>query len=868
MSVQNSISPPKLPLRFLRWFCQAELIEDVEGDLTELFITKCQKSKARARLTFWVDVLMLFRPGIVKNFHLIQGQNHRIMFKNYYKTSIRSLMKNPLSSLINLVGLSAAIGVCIVAYSFNRYTFKIDQFHENRDEVYLVTFMADRDGKVQQNGRTPLPVGAMMSEDFAQIKEVCRIDYGNAVLKYEDRVFHERVHYVDPSYLRMLTFPLKWGLPASLNDVNSVILSEDMAVKYFGEFNPVGENIRVIFGENRSKTFKIGGVAMEFPGARSFDFDFLVNFENLKIANPNYQATDWDTFIKATIVQVNDRADLDAIEGGMDKYRELQNQTNGDLKIESFDFEPISSLYERSADIKNDISGDGFMTLYNSNTSFIIIGIFILALASINYINIAVVSATKRLKEIGLRKVIGASRRMVIVQFLAENMLVMLLALILGVVFGINLFIPWMEQNSQFDMDFEFLDRTIWIFLPSVLIFTAIVSGSYPALYISRFQAVTIFKGSFKLGKRSSLTRIFLGLQLLLAGVVISIAVVFSQNSKYQAERSWGYDKHEVIYASIPDNNSFEQLHQVMSQDANVISLSGSVHHLGKSNGVTEITLPDRQYEVNEMNVDSEYFKTLGIVIEEGRTFKDKWATDKKTLVVNETLVEHLGLSQPIGQLLKIDSTRYEVIGVVKDFHSYSFYTKVKPTVFKVAEDEDCRFLSMKVRPGTAFETRQVLQEQWASLFPEIPFDGGHQEDVWGDFEENMNQGSRFWWGLAIIVILIASLGLYGVVTLNVSGRVREFSIRKVLGAGLQSIGSNITKQYILVFGLSMILTAPASFALVRTIFDTFFVYHMPLSYSFFIFTSGILTIILMGVVIIQLRRVLKANPVDGLKAE
>ncbi|MEO1053280.1 MAG: ABC transporter permease [Bacteroidota bacterium] len=865
--MKNNNTIPKLPYRFFKWYCRKERYEELHGDLEEFFYDRVEEmglSKAR-RLYLW-DVIRCCQPYAWKD---PQSQNSTIMmFRNYYKTSIRNLMKNPLSSLINLIGLSAAIGICVLAYAFIKYSYEVDDFHENGNKVFLVTFFADRDNKVQQNGQSPAPLGSLLKQDFAQIKKVCRVENRNVVMKYYNNVFHERVRYVDPEFLEMFTFPLKWGVPNSLADLNSIILSEDMSIKYFGDANPIGESIQVIFGEQNKKVFEVTGVAKEFPAARSFDFDFLINFENLKTVNPNYNPNDWTDLINATLVQLDDPLSMPLIERKMDKYRALQNEADDDWVISSFALESMATLYRKSGNIRHDIANDSFEVMDKSSISFTIIGLLMLALASINYINISIVSGARRLKEIGLRKVIGANRRMVIIQFLGENLLVMSIALFFGLLLGVTVFIPWMESSGEFRMDFNLFDRDLWIMLPSVLIFTALVSGSYPALYISRFQAATIFKGSFSLGRRGWLTKVFLGFQLTLACILISVAVMFTQNTIYQNNRSWGYDQTGVVYAHLENQAAFEKLYGAMHQHANVLSISGAKHHLGKAHGAIELEAPERKYEVYEMLVDSNYFETIGLSLAEGRAFRDHAKSDDQAIIINETLINHLELAEPIGSLFKIDSVQYEVIGVVNDFHAYNFYSKVRPTIFRVAEPESYRYLSMRAKHESIGNVYEELRSQWAVLFPELPFDGGYQEDVWGSFREDMNFGSQFWRTLASVVLVLAGLGLYGLVTLNVSGRTKEFSIRKVLGAGLSGLTTSIGRQYLTVFVVALVLGIPAGYYLVSFIFNLFFVYHMPLNYSFSTFTVGILVLVLVAVVAAQIKRVSNTNPVDGLKME
>lgn len=359
------------------------------------------------------------------------------MFGNYFKTSLRSLKKNPLSSFINIFGLSVAIGVCIVVFAFLQYDYSVDRFHKNKDEVYLVTYFGDMDGTQQQYGQTPRPLAKMLQEDFAQIKKVCRVEDHNVVIKREDNVFNEQVRFADPTFLEMFTFPLKWGLSSSLADMNSIILSEEASLKYFGEDNPVGQDILVKFGENNSKTFTVSGVAAPFPDAHIIEFDFLVNFENARVSKPGYDFYDWSAFINATLIQVDKPSDLAVIEQGMEKYKKLQNEVQNDWTISSFAFQQLAGLHLSSGNIRNGISND-----YSAEGRIMmpIIGLFMLVLACFNYINIAIVSAAKRLKEIGVRKVIGANRGQVVFQFLAENIFVSFFCTCAGAYFNDHLF--------------------------------------------------------------------------------------------------------------------------------------------------------------------------------------------------------------------------------------------------------------------------------------------------------------------------------------------------------------------------------------------------------------------------------------------
>ncbi len=855
--------------KLFKSFCKSEFFEELQGDLEEAFDENVViHGVPKAKNIYRKEVIKMLRPSVIRkiNSKYLPKQNHFPMFKNYFKTSYRSLMRNPLSSFINVFGLSVAIGICLVVFAFINRDINTDRFHENKYEVYLATTFVDRDGSLDQYGITPAPLGKMLQEDFTQISKICRIKNSNVVLKYEDKVFNESIIFTDATYLEMFTFPLKWGIAQSLSDVNSIIFSEKMSIKYFGQENPIGQDILIKFGKGSSKTFTITGVAQAFPKAHDIDFEFLINFENLKYALPDYTPNDWKEQLNATLIQVNDASDLYAIEASMDKYLALQNKVKSDWKISSFKFEQLADLHEKKiGEIKKSIA-IGYPV--EGRIVMPIIGLFMLLLACFNYINIAIVSSTKRLKEIGIRKVIGANKSLVIIQFLAENIFMTVFALLIGFVLGAYVFIPWFVELFFMELELNLLDINLWIFLLMVLLFTGVISGLYPAFYISKFKAVQIFKGSIQFGNKNPLTKLFLGIQLVLSCITIVAGVMFTLNSTYTANRDWGYNAHNTLYAEVPDKPAYDQLHLAISQNPDVLTTAGSKHHVGNSYAKIVIHTPERQYEVLQFAVDANYFETLGLDIMNGRAFKAHYESDKQAIIVNETLVKKMSWETSIGQLFKIDSTLYEVVGVVKDFHTRNFDYQILPTVFRVSPPQEYKFLSMSVRKGKEKEVYKALQEQWLALYPEEPFRGDYQSDVFGYYFDYLKSTSSFMKALSFVAVLLASLGLYGLVTLNVSGRIKEFSIRKVLGAGLDSIALNITKQYSLLFAISLTIGAITSYFLIGYFIDMIFAYHVPMNFVGVTAAVLILLLVLFSVVSTQVLKILKSNPVDGLKEE
>jgi ABC-type antimicrobial peptide transport system permease subunit len=305
-----------------------------------------------------------------------------------------------------------------------------------------------------------------------------------------------------------------------------------------------------------------------------------------------------------------------------------------------------------------------------------------------------------------------------------------------------------------------------------------------------------------------------------------------------------------------------------MAKNPNVLSMSGSSHHLGKNFTSTVVHMPDRQYEVDQLSVDANYFETMGLKLQNGRLFKEHYASDNQAVVVNEHFIRNIALEDPIDRTLKIDSVQYTIIGVVSDFHNTSFSNSVRPTIFKVASRDDYRFLSIKVRSGTEKQTYNAVQSEWGKLFPETPFQGGFQEDVWGNYFKGISIAATFWKVIAFMAVVLASLGLYGLVTINVEGRTKEFCIRKVLGAGIRDLAANITRQYASLFVIALILGAPVSYILIKALIESAYTYHMPITFSGVAIAVAILIVVLLTTISIQFRKVLKSNPANGLKVD
>lgn len=856
---------PKWPFAFFKFYCKRSRFEEMHGDLEEYFYERVERlGMVKARWLYLRDVLRCCQPYAWKTPHIYKNSNI-MMFNNYFKTASRSALRNPLGTFINIFGLSIAIGVCVMTYSFVNQSINTDRFHENKDKVFLTTIFADRDGKTTQYGVTPIPLAEHLKNDFANIEKVSRIDDHNAVIRLNDQVFYEDIRLVDGEFLEMFTFPLKWGDKKSLYDPNSIILSEDVSNKYFKTENPVGKEVLVIFKSGEKKYFEVTGVADRFPNEAEIEFDFLINYSNVEVATSDYNASDWARFIDATLIQLNDPTGIENVSAGMKKYLTLQNEVNKDWAIEDFNFISIHDLYLKSSDLQQAISYDdkrpGRLVLP-------FISAFMLILSCLNYINMAINSIAKRLKEIGVRKVMGADKSKVMIQFLAENILVTTFAMLLGLFLGIKLFMPWFEGISGSQYSIQLSDQLFYLFLLGLLLLTGVASGIYPAFYISRFEAVKIFKGKITLGSKGWLTQTFLGFQLILACMTITSAVIFVQNTNFQMNRSWGYNQNHLMYIHTPSKEMYEQMKAEMEKSPYLENITGSADHIGRKYRNVVAEQLDRKYEVNELKVEPGYFDMMGIELASGRAWSEGVKSANYEVVVNQTFVSQLELQEPLGFEIEIGDQNYTIVGVINDLHNRPFGEEIDPMVFSQVKDEKLEFLIANITPGNDIRAYDEMESAWDTLYPEIPLVGGLQSDIWDGYFRLIGNFSRFNKAVAGIAVALALLGLYGLMTLNISGRIKELSIRKTLGANMMHIGKLMSRQYLILTIISILIGAPLGYFVTKFQLNMVFVYALPMGAYRLIIPIVILLVALSAVIVTQVVKVGRFNPVKGLRSE
>lgn len=403
------------------------------------------------------------------------------MINSYLKLAFRNLIRNKLTSVINIVGLSIAIGCCIFTFLvFNRH-FTLDAFHENADKIFIVENVISTNGEEEIWGNSPVALGPALQKDFPQIERSVRIRQQWITVRSGDNCFNECIQFVDDGFLDMFTFPLKYGNKNSLVDHNVVILDEKTALRYFGNVNPIGERLIFIFNNNQQESFIVQGVAEKLPQTASFNFNMLVNYTkqfNLKLIDPN----NWQQLTSATFIQLSDPASIHTIAAGMNRYFELQKAADFNRPIQKFVCEPLLKMGRNSYKVRDSICG---VSLTPNHILPMVIGnLFLLLLACFNYMNIGVVVAARRVKEIGIRKVMGSTRIQLVYQFIGEHLLLCLIALLLGIIFAETVILPAFKTVFGDFFNLSILDfisnLNLWLFLIGLLFITGVGAGAYP----------------------------------------------------------------------------------------------------------------------------------------------------------------------------------------------------------------------------------------------------------------------------------------------------------------------------------------------------------------------------------------------------
>lgn len=780
------------------------------------------------------------------------------MLRNYFKIAIRSLLKHKSFSVINILGLAIGLAIAILILLWVKFEFSYDNIHLQKDRIYRL-------GQTQFYTSGPLrvfampgPLAAQLKADFPEIEEAFRYIFNYKTIRFEDKKFNEEIVYIDEGVFSIFTTDFIQGsAEGALADFNSIVISDKMALKYFGTTDVIGKVLIL----DDLKSFKVSAVFKEFPKNSSFQCNFCIPFEHVKEIGFDY--TTYNTNWNSIYLLLSEGTSMESFGVKIKDYFKIAKNKPDETNI--LWLWPLDKMHLYSP------NGNGLITAIRL---FIVIAFFILIIACINFMNLATARSTLRSREIGLRKVLGAHRKNIITQFIGESIFTTLLATIAALLL-VQLILPVFNRIADQELTINFSDFEIIGYIVILIIFTGLIAGSYPALYLSSFRPIVILKGMVIKGKSGAIFRKSLVVfQFSLSIILIIGSIIILNQQKYLLTKDIGIERENVVIISMQGevNNKFDSFKTLLLQNPNISSVSRATHipiRIGSNTG--GMTWEGREDEedilIGFTFVDLDYQEALGMKMAEGRFFSKEFGTDSATVVLNENAVKVMGLSNPVGKWLEWSSNgRYRIVGVVKDFNFLHLSEEVSPMAIFYYTGQ-CRYLFIKVNNSNIAETTMGIEDTWNKVFPTYPFEYSMLDDKYKEmYAREEKTGSLFKY-FTFLAIIISCLGLFGLASYMAEQKTKEIGIRKVLGASESIIVYNMALEFIKWVILANIIAWPVSWYLGKQFLNQ---YANRTNLGFYIFLfSGIASILIALITIsYQSYRAARENPVDALRHE
>jgi putative ABC transport system permease protein len=863
--------PPKMFLRFFRWFCHPKLLKYIEGDLMELYHERKVKSgKRKADVKFIIDVLLLFRPGIIKPRHNYYHVNNYAMFKSYFKIGWRNLFRNKSYSAINIGGLAVGMAVTILIGLWIWDELSFNKSFKNYDRIGQLWQFVTFDVEKSSYNSMPIPLGNELRNQYPDFERVSLSSHTmEGILATDNKQLVRSGNYVEPDFNEMMSVTMLSGSRNDIQDINTIMLSKTLAQDLFDGEEPLNKVITL----NGNFSVKITGVYEDFPGNSAFqEVSFLAPWslyanQDQRVKN---SAHAWDENSWQIFAQLKDGKDFNEVSAKIKDIRMKRDSPPG-YKPEFF-LHPMSE-WHLYADFKNGVNTGGQITYV---WLFGLIGIFVLLLACINFMNLATARSEKRAREVGIRKSIGSARTQLIFQFVCESLLTVTLGFVLSLVL-VQLMIPFFNDVAGKRIDILWTNPLFWGAIIAFSLITGLLSGSYPAFYLSSFQPVKVLKGTFRPGRWASLPRKILVVFQFSVSItlMIGIAVVFLQ-IRFAQNRPVGYNRTGLLEINMKTDqlrNHFEALRQDLLNSRAVVEMAKSIGSItsGGDGGTTDVKWPGKASEFYPLfmrnKVTHEYGKTVGWIIKEGRDFSREHVTDNSAVILNEAAVKLIGFKNPTNETLTFSGKEYKIIGVIQDLIKESPFESVKPSFFML-DYNNGNVISIKLVPDlSTVEALGKVEAVFKKHDPDSPFEYYFVDQQFaGKFSDEVRVGklSGFF---GILALFISCLGIFGLAAFVAEQRTKEIGIRKVLGASIPMLWKLLSKDFVVLVIISCCLAVPIGYYFMNNWLQKY-EYRTEISGWVFLLTCMGALAITLATVSYQAIRAAMMNPVKSLKSE
>ena len=799
------------------------------------------------------------------------------MLQNYLKIALRNLLRHRVFSIINIVGLAIGLTACLLIALYIQDELAYDAFHEKGDRIARVVMEYSQGNTgVTKDGVTGTKVAPAFKRNFPEVEAGVRMMSAQNVVKLGEKLFTEkRFYYADAPFFDIFSFKLLVGDPKKvLSEPNTLVISANTAQKYFGSDNPVGKILRV----NDAKDFTITGVAADCPQNSQIQFDLLASFTSLRAAQS--EETWWNANY-TTFLLLKNKENIQTLQAKITPFMKTQfskeEMADGFL---TYSLEPYSQVHLHSQ-VENTFEPNGNIAyLY----IFSIVALLILVIACVTYLNLTTARATERAKEVGMRKVLGAARKQLFEQFMTESAMLTVVALLLSIVLT-NLFLtPFNALIDKKIMPSSIFSPYNLAFMLGIGLTITMLAGSYPALVLSSFQPIKVLKGAFKF----SFSGLFLRKSLIIFQFMISVFLIIStiiikNQLHFIQNKELGYQKDQVLVLPMDSkvNEKLQTFKSVFKSNAEVLGVSGAYETPVFINGGYSMwgegMLLGKQKSVAALPVDENFAETVGLKIIAGTDFSEAdmkriTNTDEKKnyfyFIINESAVKSMGwtVENAVGKKMDLgESRRGEVKAVIKDFHFASLHQKIEPLV--IFPDVSFNTLMVRLSGKDVPQTLALLSKQWKEIAPQLPFEYEFMDDEFNRLYTSETRIGTAFGVFAFLAIFLACLGLFGLATFTILQRTKEIGIRKVLGASVQQIVGLLSKDFLKLVILSILIASPIAYYFMDKWLQDF-AYRVDISWWIFALAGIVAIVIALLTVSYQAIRAALANPVKSLRTE
>lgn len=848
-------------------------LQNLSGDFEELYHQK-RKTHSGIWANFWITMqILISAPGFIKN----EIYWKAAMLRSYLMITLRHMKKQIVNSTINIISLSIGLAFCVLIFLFIKDELSHDRFHKNADAVYnIICNDHYYEGALRL---TPAPLAPYLIEHFHEIEKFVRIGGSINAVRYEDKIYQERVHLVDPQFFEVFSFPLLSGSPqAVLQSDNSVVITKSMANKYFGRVDPIGKILVIYFGEEQ-KAFEISGIVKDPPDNSSIQFHFLLNLNNLRSVEETDPLYNWNRDFVMTFILLEEATSAELIEknilnlikpfrGSYYERRKKYGSLKTDVETITYSLQNIKDFYLHSSNIRGFQKG-------SIQRSYILTGIalLMLLLGIVNFVNLSIARASRRALEIGVRKVLGADKKQFIRQFWGESLFIATISIVIGLTIS-ALFLPVFNSLSNKNLDLNALYNPINLVLFLVLVgIVGIISGSFPGSVISKYQISDIFRGKFKIGGKNIFRKTLLLFQFSLSIFFVVSAFITSKQLNFIENYDPGFDKEGVLVIPLqetmgPQSQSvFGLFRDRIKNYSTVLNVSGCETSPNRAFLMGSIDVEGKRIQVCFNSVNYEYIETMKMTLVEGRNFSADFPTDESAVIINRKLAQVFDGS-PVGKVIRegeVDA--YPVIGVVEDFNFMSLEEEIIPVVISAGKNSRLNFALVRISSENVAETIEFLEASWKVIQPDKPFLYSFLDDDLRQFYTETERLNAIVNYTSILAVIVTCMGIFGLTLFTATSRVKEIGIRKVLGASFKDVINLFTKEVFTLVVLSIILALPLAYYFMIAWLQRF-AYRTQLDILTFL-SAGILVLFvsLLTVSYVAIKAA-KANPVDSLKYE